>query len=216
MKKESGLEYLWLALYAFGGIGLEVLLAFFIEPMLYGAQMGDWNVVQNILHWTFTCILWGTVGVWLIRYAKKKFQFDILEKGNVMKLWQWIVVVLFVVLSLVISYIDWKGSKVIREFYANGWLKFIFQYIYYVFETFLVMLILVFGQKAFELWFRNNKIPYGGIIVAITWGIAHFFTKDVVTGILCMIFGFAFGSVYLLVNRDVRKAFPILFIMFAL
>ncbi len=216
MKKESGLEYLWLALYAFGGIGLEVLLAFFIEPMLYGAQMRDWNVVQNILHWTFTCILWGTVGVWLIRYAKKKFQFDILEKGNVMKLWQWIAVVLFVVLSLVISYIDWNGSKVIREFYANGWLKFIFQYIYYVFETFLVMLILIFGQKAFELWFRNNKIPYGGIIVAITWGIAHFFTKDVVTGILCMISGFAFGSVYLLVNRDVRKAFPILFIMFAL
>lgn len=27
---------------------------------------------------------------------------------------------------------------------------------------------------------------------------------------------YAFGSVYLLVNRDVRKAFSILFIMFAL
>lgn len=85
-----------------------------------------------------------------------------------------------------------------------------------MFETFLVMLILIFGQKAFELWFHNDKIPYGGIVVAITWGIAHFFTKDIVTGILCMISGFAFGSVYLLVNRDIRKAFPILFIMFAL
>lgn len=216
MKKETGLEYLWLALYAFGGIGLEVLLAFVLEPMLYGAQMGEWTVLQNILHWIFTCVLWGTVGVWLIIYAKRKFQFDLLAKGNSMKAWQWLAVIFFVALSLVISYIDWNGSKVIREFYANGWLKFIFQYIYYVFETFLIMLILIFGQRAFELWFHNDKIPYGGIIVAITWGIAHFFTKDIVTGILCMISGFAFGSVYLLVNRDVRKAFPILFIMFAL
>ena len=59
MKKESGLEYLWLALYAFGGIGLEVILAFVIEPVLYGAQMSEWTVLQNILHWIFTCILWG-------------------------------------------------------------------------------------------------------------------------------------------------------------
>lgn len=216
MKKESGLEYLWLALYAFGGIGLEVILAFVIEPVLYGAQMSEWTVLQNILHWIFTCILWGAVGIWLIIYAKKKFQFDLLRKGTPMKAWQWLAVIFFVALSLVISYIDWNGSKVIREFYANGWLKFIFQYIYYVFETFLVMLILIFGQKTFEMWFHNDRIPYGGLVVAITWGIAHFFTKDIITGILCMISGFAFGSVYLLVNRDVRKAFPVLFIMFAL
>lgn len=216
MKKESGLEYLWLALYAFGGIGLEVILAFVIEPVLYGAQMSEWTVLQNILHWIFTCILWGAVGIWLIIYAKKMFQFDLLRKGTPMKAWQWLAVIFFVALSLVISYIDWNGSKVIREFYANGWLKFIFQYIYYVFETFLVMLILIFGQKAFEMWFHNDRIPYGGLVVAITWGIGHFFTKDIITGILCMISGFAFGSVYLLVNRDVRKAFPILFIMFAL
>ena len=133
-----------------------------------------------------------------------------------MAVWQWGVIAVLVVISLILSYISWDGSKVVKEFYANGSVRFVFQYIYYVFEVVLVTLILVFGQKAFEKWFHVNNIPYGGIIVAITWGIGHFFTKDFLTGILCMISGLAFGSVYLLVNRDIRKTYPILWIMFVL
>ncbi|MBO5303173.1 MAG: hypothetical protein J6A92_03900 [Lachnospiraceae bacterium] len=72
MKKETGLDYLWLALYAFGGIGLELVLAFGIEPLLYGGtQMADWGTWQNILHWILTCIVWGTVGVILVKHVKK-------------------------------------------------------------------------------------------------------------------------------------------------
>ena len=125
-------------------------------------------------------------------------------------------IVVCIVGSLIISYMSWNGSKVIKEFYANGLIKFIFQYIYYFFETILIVFILIFGQKAFETWFHKENIPYGGIIVAITWGVAHFFTKDILTGLICIISGLAFGSVYLLVNRDIRKAFPILWIMFVL
>ncbi len=58
-------------------------------------------------------------------------------------------------------------AKVLKELHYNGWLKFIFQYIYYVFETGLVLLIIVFGQKAFEKWFHNDSrvlIPYVCII----------------------------------------------------
>lgn len=216
MKKETGLDYLWLALYAFGGVGLEVLLVYGIEPLLYGAKIAEWSVGQHILHWILTCIVWGMVAVILVKYVRKTYNFDIFLRGEKMKNWQWLLVIFFVVCSLVISYIDWNGSKVIIEFYANGWLKFIFQYIYYVFETVLVMLILIFGQKAFELWFHKTNIPYGGIILALTWGIAHFFTKDMMTGIMSMISGFAFGSVYLLTNRDIRKTYPLLFIMFVL
>ena len=172
MKKASGIHFLMLALLAFAGIGLEVLLAFGIEPLIYGASK--------------------------------------------LSVWQWLLVVIFMIGSLTISYFDWNGSKVIREFYANGPIRFVFQYIYYVFETVLVTLIRIFGQKAFEKWFHRENIPYGGIIVALTWGIGHFFTKDIWTGIVCMIGGLAFGSVYLLVNRDIRKAFPILWIMFVL
>lgn len=216
MKKATGLDFLVLALLAFGGIGLEVILALGIEPILYGAQLGEWSTLQNILHWTITSALWGGVAYLLVRNAKKKYDFDIFKKGEKLKLWKWLLIAVFIVLSLMISYKDWNGSKVIKEFVFNGWLKFIFQYIYYIFETVLVTLILVFAQKAFEKWFHKENIPYGGIAIALTWGIGHFFTKDIMTGIVCMISGFAFGSVYLLTNRDIRKTFPIVLAMFVL
>lgn len=137
-----------------------------------------------------------------------------MKKGTKVKGWQWILVIVFIIMSLVISCIDWNGSKVWKEFHYNGLLKFIFQYIYYTFEVMLVTLILVFGQKAFEQWFNKVNIPYGGIILALTWGVAHFFTKDILTGIVTIISSLAFGSIYLLVNRDIRKNYPILWVMF--
>lgn len=216
MKKVTGTDYLVLALLAFAGIGLEIVLAFGIEPMLYGASIGEWTDLQNIIHWVVTCILWGLVSWYLIHFAKKKYEFDIFQKGDKMAVWQWLLIALFVVGSLILSYFDWNGSKVIKEFYANGPVKFVFQYIYYIFETVLVTLILVFGQNAFEKWFHRKNIPYGGIIVAITWGIGHFFTKDILTGIVTVISGLAFGSVYLLAGRDIRKTYPILWMMFVL
>lgn len=216
MRKISGVNCIILAMSAFAGLGLEVLLAFGIEPMIYGAPINQWTDLQTVIHWTVTCILWGAVSWSIIRFAKKKYNFDIFQRGNKMAVWQWLLIVLFVAGSFILSYIEWNGSKVMKEFYANGLLKFIFQYIYYVFETILVMLILVFGQIAFEKWFHKQNIPYGGMIVAITWGIGHFFTKDIVTGIVTMIAGLAFGSVYLLTNRDIKKTYPILWIMFVL
>lgn len=216
MRKITGVNCIILAMSAFAGLGLEVLLAFGIEPMIYGAPINQWTDLQTVIHWTVTCILWGAVSWSIIRFAKKKYNFDIFQRGNKMAVWQWLLIVLFVAGSFILSYIEWNGSKVMKEFYANGLLKFIFQYIYYVFETILVMLILVFGQIAFEKWFHKQNIPYGGMIVAITWGIGHFFTKDIVTGIVTMIAGLAFGSVYLLTNRDIKKTCPILWIMFVL
>ena len=41
--KITGMDYLGLALYAFGGLGMEVLYAFLLEPAIYGTQMQDWT-----------------------------------------------------------------------------------------------------------------------------------------------------------------------------
>lgn len=216
MKKASGMKSIVLALLAFASLGLEALLAFGIEPLIYGVPIQEWTDFQNIIHWVATCILWSAASWCILQYAKKKYHFNLFQKGKKMAAWQWLFIIVFVIGSLILSYMDWNGSKVIKEYDANGPLKFIFQYIYYTFETLLVMLILVFGQCAFESWFHKQNVPYGGIIVAITWGIGHFFTKDFSTGIVTMISGLAFGSVYLLTNRDIRKTYPILWMMFVL
>ena len=216
MKKATGIKYLILALLAFAGLGLEVLLAFALEPLMYGSSMDSWNDLQNILHWIITCAVWGLLIWGIIRYAQKQYGFVLLKKEKAPLALQWCIVGVLVAASLVWSWLDWSGSKVIREFNANGPAKFVFQYIYYCFEVALVLLIIAFGQKSFESLFNNRHIPYGGILAALTWGVAHFFTKGSSTGIGIMISALAYGCVYLLVNRDIRKAYPIILLMFVL
>ncbi len=213
---KEGFFDLLMVLIAFAGLGFEAVLAFMIEPLLYGCDMKSWSVTQNVIHWILTCIVWGLTGFLVIRLAKRFEDFDIFKKGKKMKRWQWLLVILIIIFSLIISYIDWNGSKVLKEFNANGPVKFVFQYIYYCFEVVLVTLILIFGQLAFEKWFKRKNIPYGGIVVALTWGIAHIFTKNLYVGIITMISGLAFGSVYLLTNRDIKISYVILWFMFVL
>ena len=213
---KEGFFDLLMVLIAFAGLGFEAVLAFMIEPLLYGCDMKSWSVTQNVIHWILTCIVWGLTGFLVIRLAKRFEDFDIFKKGKKMKRWQWLLVILIIIFSLIISYIDWNGSKVFKQFNANGPVKFVFQYIYYCFEVVLVTLILIFGQLAFEKWFKRKNIPYGGIVVALTWGIAHIFTKNLYVGIITMISGLAFGSVYLLTNRDIKISYVILWFMFVL
>ena len=216
MRKPTGLKYLILAMLAFAGLGLEVVLAFVLEPLLYHAPMQSWTDLQNILHWAITCAIWGLMAWAIVRFARKRYGFDLLEKKDRPKIWQWAAVAALVIASLIYSWWDWNGSKVVREFNANGALKFVFQYLYYCFEAALVLLIIAFGQAAFEKWFHNRYIPYGGVLAAVTWGIAHFFTKGSATGVGIMLSALAYGCVYLLVERDVRKAYPIILLMFVL
>ena len=219
-KNSKGWNYLVYALYAFAGLGIEVLLAFLLEPLIYGCSMNEWSTAQNISHWVITCICWWGDCFLLTKTAKSKYGFDIFENQKKMKLWQWFAVVAIFVLMLVNSYIDWNGSKVLKELQHYGWLKFIFQYIYYIFEVGLVVLIVVFGQKAFEKLFHKDcrvLIPYGGILTGLTWGMGHFLTKGSLSMGLSLIFiSIGYGVTYLLVNRDIRKAYVWILLMFVL
>lgn len=215
-EKVTGWDYFWLAMTAFGGLGLEVVYAFFLEPRIYGAPMQKWTSGQTIVHWILTCLTWGAVAVYLICSAKKDCGFDLLQKGSPMKPWQWCAAAAGLILSLALNYLDWGGFKFIREFQNKGALLFSFQYVYYAMETVLFLFIIAFGQKACEVWFKNAKIPYGGILCGLTWGLAHIFTKgNLLIGISGIFYGFIFGAAYLLAGRDIRKSWTLLFLMFA-
>ncbi len=215
-EKVTGGDYLSLGLYAFAGLGMEVLYAYLLEPVLYGAPMQDWSNIQIIVHWILTCITWGIFAFILIQKSGKKYGFSLLEKRKPIGLWQLGLCALFILLAFIVDYIEWGGFKVHLEYVNKGFLLFAFQYLYYAFETILFLLIIVFGQKACEVWFHKEKFPYGGIICGLTWGLAHIFTKNLLTGLLGIVLGFAMGSVYLLVNRDLKKAYVVLFLMFVL
>lgn len=214
--KITGVDYLYLALYAFAGIGLELILVGVIEP-IFGMSLETYTTIQNIIHWVIICILWLIVGVFLIRLAKTKYDFDLWENKTSLKSWQYVGIAVCLVISIFSHYMDWEGYKPLVEFQQLGLLKFIFQYIYYAFEAFLISLIIIFGQKACEMWFKNDKIPYGGIILALTWGLMHIVSKGSITvGMLTAFGGFLYGSAYLIVGKDYRMALPLMCLMFIL
>lgn len=189
----------------------------FFREVKKANEMQDWNTWQVILHWTITCITWGIVAWHTVKSAKKDCGFYLFQKNEPVKLWQWVAVIGCAAVCLSSTYIDWGGSKLLIEFGRLGALKFTFQYIYYLFEVAMFMLIIVYGQKAFEVWFQKPNIPYGGIAVALTWGMAHWFTKgSFAAGIYSAFGGFCFGVVYLLLNRNIKWTYGALCVMFIL
>lgn len=214
-EKITGVDYLKIALFAIAGICLELLLVL-VEPFFYGQDVSfeNWTIMS---HWFFTYVLWGIAVFLILRYAVQRYGFKLREIAVSPKIWQYIFVVLLLAIAVFLSFKSWGGFKPYIEFQKLGAVKFIMQYTYYFIETALFTIIIVFGQKAFEKWFKNDKIPYGGILCAFTWGLGHIFTKSSVeVGIASAILGFGFGAVYLLLNRDIIKTTPILFLMFIL
>lgn len=214
-KKVTGFDYLWAALYAFAGVAFELLLIW-LEGVI-GIESGAYTVPQNILHWVITAVGWVLIGLLVIVIGKKTTGFDIWEHRERMKGWQYGALVLCFAVNIAAKYLDWGGFKALLEWQSRGPLLFVFQYIYYLAEGFLISLIVVYAQKACETWFRRERIPYGGIILGLTWGLAHTFTKgSLLVGILSAFAGFLFGAAYLIVNKDFRKALPVITLLFIL
>lgn len=214
--KITGADYLYLALYAFAGIGLELVLVSVIEPLL-GVSLETYTTSQSIIHWIIISIVWLIAGIFLINLASKKYGFNLWEHKGRLKGWQYLGIIVCLLVSVGSHYADWGGLKPLLEFQKLGMIKFPFQYIYYLFEAFLISLIVIFGQKACEKWFKNERIPYGGIILALSWGLMHIVSKgSIAVGLLSALGGFLYGAAYLVVGKDYRKALPLMYLMFVL
>lgn len=216
-EEKLGTEYFSLALYAFGGLGLEALYAYLIEPAIYGYGLSDFTLMQSILHWTITCITWGIAAFFLIRYAKRELGFTLNTPKQKTKVWQWLTCGFLILVMTLINIADIGELKIYHEFKKMGPLAFAFQHIYYLVETILFTLIIVFGQIAMEKWFKHTNIPFGGILVGLTWGLAHWFTKgSLIIGLSGIVVGFLFGTAYLFLNRDLKKTYLVLALAFIL
>lgn len=207
-KYNSAIDYLGYALYAFGALGLEILLII-IEKNIFGYSNNKWTTTQNILHWVITCVLWGIVSYVLYKKLPK-------ENNSINNI-KWHIAGIIFIIGIVYTTLSWKGFKPVIEFFSNGTLKFLVQYIYYGFEGILITLIIALGQKAFELWFENNKnIPFGGILLALTWGAVHFLTQGNSTGIYSCVLSILYGLTYLSLNRNFKISYIAITLIFML
>ena len=210
-KTVSGFDYLWCALYACAGFALELLLL-----GLEGGLKAP-TTAQRMAHLLMTAAAWTAAGLLVIFIGKKTTGFRILETKAKLAGWRYLAVALCFVVNAVVKYLDWGGFKPLLEFQRLGLPVFGFQYLYYAAEGFLISLVLVYAQKACETWFRNKALPYGGLLLGLTWGLAHIFSRgSLATGLLSALSGVLYGCAYLFVARDYRKALPIVTLLFLL
>lgn len=208
LHKESAMDYLGYALYAFGGLGIEILLMM-IERNLWGVHASEWTRNQNIIHWGVTCAVWGMFSVVLLKKATKV---SIKVKDI-----NWLSVSALVICSIMYTSYVWGGFKPAIELNSNGIIKFTVQYIYYAFESMLILLIIAHGQKSFETLMKKCvNLPVGGFLLAITWGVIHILTQGINTGIYACIQSVFFGIMYLFLKRDIKFSYIAITLMFML
>lgn len=213
--KSESYQYFEYAMLAFGGLGIEVLYAYWLEPLIYGHSMKEFTTIECIIHWSVTIITWLVVASLTVRSAKKNLGFQLKGTDGKWTLLGIITSSALVGLMLVVNYVDVGGLKIIHEFHRLGVLKFIFQHLYYLAEVVLFTLIIVFGQNALEKLFGKKNVPYGGIIVGLTWGLAHCFTKGSIwIGLGGIVIGFLFGAVYVFLGKDFKKTYIVLALAF--
>ena len=186
-----------------------------VEEAVYKTGIADYTVSQSIIHWIITCVLWGLSALLLIKLSGKFLNFDLTsfrEKPSPKG-----IAVLIILAVLFVLYMSYSWNWVFKpyaEFNTLGLPRFIFQYIYYIFETLVMYLIVSFAQEFGERLFKKRLIPYGGIFLGLTWGIGHFFTQDFATGVLAIVAGAILGLVYVAAKKNPKYAFPIMVLLF--
>ena len=73
----------------------------------------------------------------------------------------------------------------------------VMQYVYYIFEFTVVAFMVDCAQKTSIKFGWTQKIPWGGIFIAITWGFGHYFSKGTLLDgfssmALCIFIGLAY------------------------
>ena len=209
LKKENTImDYLGYALYAFGGLGIEILLMM-LETNLWGISSNQWTIPQNVIHWTVTCLIWVCLAFLLLKQIPKHC--SKIKKNNI------VIACLIMLISIIYTTFVWNGFKPFIEFSNNGLIKFVIQYVYYACESILILLIIIFGQIFFEkIIGEKSNIPTGSIILALTWGLIHVLTQGISTGIYACIQACLFGFVYLALDRNLTISYVAIALMFML
>ncbi len=213
------LLYLYLALYAFALVGLELALLA-VEPVL-GLPANSFQA--QIVHWVLTIVIWvgGAIGlaVWALRRTDFRLRAD---TGTRVSLVRWLAVATLVVATVMAQWMLQGGvlapfaehQALSERFGDEGTAAWLVQIAYYFAELAVIALIIGFGQKAGNGWCRAKWVPWGGILLALTWGVVHFLTQDLATGIYGIALSLVMGTIHTLTGKSLLITYPILLVIF--
>lgn len=187
------------------------------EQFVYEKEYYQFTITESIVHWVLVCVIWGFVGSVLIYFTARVLKADFAhssDKPSVPNLLVSIGMVLGVVVSKIFVFGGWK---LMTDFYRSGWFQFIFQYVYYIFEVFMLGMVVVFAQTACEKFTKLDKIPWGGLVLALTWGLSHIITQSsVAIGLAYTAYAVIYGLVYLLSEKNIYVFYSLALVMFLL
>jgi hypothetical protein len=223
-EKANKWSFLGLALLPFVFLCCEYIVVL-IDTLIYGidnvSDILKMGIYPVLIHWLLTIIIWG-LGLWCSYKISKRLGFNPFEYKNKPPVKNWIIVGILIIIIAIISYILWEMrfkpvvelKSMINRSGNKGIIVFIGQYIYYIAESALFMAIIVFGQHFGEILFKKPNIPWGGLVCALTWGLVHIISQDIITGISSVFITIIYGVTYLLLKKNVKYTYIILAIMF--
>lgn len=227
-EKSLGLKFLFLGLLVFLTLGMD-LFVIPIDRLLWGNQLkidtffsSPWYVL--ITHWSIVIILWIMGGFLIFKWLKKKdFLEEVISINWNKDLIYFIIIaiiagILFnVVESIIFSTQLPQFFREYQRFYqvhgSMGLIVWLFQNIYYLIESMLVVLLLALMQRAGEIWFKNDRFPYGGMGLLITWGISHLM-HGLISGLWICAFSISFGLLFIKAEKRWWPSLLFVWLMF--
>lgn len=200
-------KYLRLSLLGFGAFLLEYFSLLVIEMLILRMDIWNYTADQRSVHHLIMVVMWIIYAGNIVAWSRKHYGFPVKCRRPDISVKNWKAATLCLVGCKVMTYIDWHTLKIIGEAQGKDTFQFIAQYLYYIVEVGIVLLIVVYGQKAFEVRMKKESgIPYGGFFLAMTWGIFHFVSRGVGielwNGISCIIFSVLSGVMYLKLDKN--------------
>lgn len=206
-------NYFQAALLSFLFLCLDIFVAF-LESKVYGVGIAAFSHNQLITHWIIIILLWLLSSLAVIFYGRRHCDYHAFKaqfKPTKLALICGFSIPIVCVIALTV----FNGKPGFIKFFSNAPDLAAFQYIYAIFEMLLAALLLSFAQKGFDSIGLNPKIPAGGITLAASWGLIHYFTKSSWSvALIAVALAVVFGFIHNLLGKDLRRTWPLMYLMF--
>ena len=210
------IDLLSVSLWLFLALSLDIAVhlitsAIFSKEIIYRAAISK----------SITIIIWIVAVMFAIKYIRRhnlkelyNTIFDIRNIGFFIAMATVLIVINFQVKALGTIQVIHEFEYMSKDFGAYSTITFILQIIYYCLEASLVALIVIFGNG----WGRNKYnsvyIPYGGIVLGLTWGAVHFLSKNLEVGLYGICISMIIGVGFLLTRRNLVLTYILSLMLF--
>ena len=223
IQMENRMNFLELAFLGMSAFALEIVIYWFEIQLHANTVLLRGGLTPLVFHMSVTCFAWIIAAYMLFRYGEEEKDFSLLQfrtRPDTARMS--VSLILTGAVVLLSAYFNGFMPRAVVELLAmtdrfglGGFVLFLFEYMYYFFQTILVLLTISFAQEYFDRKLRKS-LPWGGMFVGALLGGLHTLSRGGATGLQTMVCGLVGGVVYLLLHKNPRYTIPVLFALFAL